>query len=502
MNNKLRTWALLGSGFATGIATYLAVNLAAAGDPPRPAPPTLSIDSAPLSRETQLATSFAPVIKKASPSVVNIYAERRVAREINPLLHDPMFRRFFGLPPGEEPQPGQRPPSRIEQSLGSGVIVAENGYILTNNHVVDGADQIKVVLADGRTEYAAEVIGRDPQTDVAVLKIEATGLPAATLADSDTIEVGDVALAIGNPFGVGQTVTMGIVSATGRGGFGIVRYEDFIQTDASINRGNSGGALLDAEGRLIGINTFIMSGTGGNVGLGFAIPINMARNVMDLLIREGRVTRGYLGVQLEPDLTADLAKALKLPDRNGALVTSVEEDTPAARADLKPGDVIVEFNKRRVQDRRHLQLMVSQTPPATDTELKVIRDGKEIALSVTLGEFPSERAAAGPVAPAPAEENTLGGVEVRDLTPELRRQFNVPQGVQGALVLNVEQGSAAFRGGLRPGQVILEINRRPIANAGDAARFRQVPRGETALVRIWSSTGSRYLLIKPETDDQ
>jgi serine protease Do len=410
-----------------------------------------------------------------------------------------MFRRFFDLP-GEDPQPGRGAPSRIEQSLGSGVIVSENGFILTNNHVVDGADEIKVILPDGRTEYAARVIGRDPQTDVAVLKIEATGLPAATLADSDGIEVGDVVLAIGNPFGVGQTVTQGIVSATGRGGFGIVRYEDFIQTDASINRGNSGGALLDAEGRLIGINTFIMSGTGGNVGLGFAIPINMARNVMDLLVREGRVTRGYLGVQLEPELTADLAKALNLPDRNGALITSVEEDTPAARADLQPGDVIIEFNQRRVQDRRHLQLMVSQTLPATETQLKVIRDGKEITLSITLGEFPSELAGADPV--TPPDEDTLWGVEVQNLTPELRRQFSVPQGVQGALVLNVDPESAAYQGGLRPGQVILEINRRPVTNAADAVRLGRGARGETVLFRIWSNAGSRYLVITPEGDDR
>jgi serine protease Do len=502
MNNKtLRTWALLGSGFASGIAAYLVINLAVIGNTPQSEPPTLAIDPTPLSQETKLATSFAPVIKNASPSVVNIFADRRVTREANPLLRDPMFRRFFGLPPGEEPQPGQGPPSRIEQSLGSGVIVSENGYILTNNHVVDGADEIKVVLPDGRTEYAANVIGRDPQTDVAVLKIEATGLPAATLADSDILEVGDVVLAIGNPFGIGQTVTMGIVSATGRGGFGIVRYEDFIQTDASINRGNSGGALLDAQGRLVGINTFIMSGTGGNVGLGFAIPINMARNVMDLLVREGRVTRGYLGVELEPELTADLARALKLPDRNGALVTSVLDDTPAARANLRPGDVIVEFNDRPIHDRRHLQLMVSQTPPGTQAEFEVIRDGKRITLNITLGEFPGERAAAQPPTPV-EEEETQWGFEVGNLTPDLRRQFNVPQGVQGALVVSVDPQSAAARAGLRPGQVILEINRSPVTNAADVARLGRGTRGETVLFRIWSSAGSRYLVFVPEPNDQ
>jgi serine protease Do len=279
-----------------------------------------------------------------------------------------------------------------------------------------------------------------------------------------------------------------------------VRYEAFIHTDASINRGNSGGALLDAEGRLIGINTFIMSGTGANVGLGFAIPSNMARHVMNLLVQEGRVSRGYLGVELEPEITADLAKALKLPDRNGALVTSVMDDTPAARANLKPGDVIVEFNKRRVQDRRHLQLMVSQTAPSTKAELKVIRDGKQITLGITLGEFPSDLIAGEPV--VTPDEDTLWGVELRNLTPELRRQFNVPQGVQGALVLNVDEASAAHRGGLRPGQVILEIDRSPVTNVADAARLGRGARGETVLFRVWSSSGSRYLVITPEPSDR
>jgi serine protease Do len=496
MNRTLRVWALLGSGFVTGISAYLIFNLVAVGNQAVTTPPTLVVDPAPLADAVKQATSYAPVIRQASPSVVNIYTERRVAREINPLLRDPMFRRFFGLPE-EEQQPGRRGPSRVEQSLGSGVIVSENGFILTNNHVVDGADDVRVVLPDGRTEYDARVIGRDPQTDVAVLKIEATGLPAITITDSDNIEVGDVVLAIGNPFGIGQTVTKGIISATGRGGFGIVRYEDFIQTDASINRGNSGGALLDAQGRLIGINTFIMSGTGGNVGLGFAIPINMARNVMDLLVREGRVTRGYLGVELEPELTADLAKALRLPDRRGALVTSVMENTPASRAGIEPGDVIVEFNKRRVEDRRYLQLMVSQTLPGTETPLKVIRDGQEVMLTIVLAEFPSEIAGAGPQQPPREEERALWGIEVRNLTPELRRQFNVPQGVQGAVVVEVDPESAAYRSGLRAGHVILEVGRRPVTSAADVLRFGREAEGEAVLFRVWSSAGSRYLVITP-----
>jgi serine protease Do len=488
----LRPWALILSGFVGGLSVYLLVNLTPVGNAAQGAPPNLSVDSTPLSRETKLASSFAPVIKKASPSVVNIYTKKEVAQEMSPLMNDPFFRRFFGIP--EQGQPGRRP-SRLEQSLGSGVIVSEDGYILTNNHVVDGADEIKVVLPNQREELDARIIGSDPRTDVAVLKVDATGLPAMILSDSDLLEVGDVVLAIGNPFALGQTVTMGIVSATGRGGFGVVDYEDFIQTDASINRGNSGGALVDAQGRLVGINTFIISGSGGNVGVGFAIPINMARNVMNLLIRDGRVARGYLGVQLQPEITPDLAKALNLSDRSGALIVDVGSDTPADKAGLKPNDLIVEFNKRSVQDRRQLQLMVSQTPPSTEAELKIIRDGKEQNVKVTLGDFPSELADS-PLQPgAPGTSDILGGVEVADLTPELRQQFNIPRGVQGALVASVEPNSPAYREGLRPGNVILDINRSPVTNARDATRLSRQARDQTALLRVWTSTGSKFILI-------
>jgi serine protease Do len=456
-------------------------------------PPKLNVDDTALTRQTKLATSFAPVIKKVGPSVVNIYAAKRIRQDVSPLMRDPFFRRFFGLP--EEGEPGRRPPSRLEQSLGSGVIVSEDGYLLTNNHVVEGADEIKVVLQNERKEFDAKIIGRDPQTDIAVLKIEAKGLPAMTLTDSDKLEVGDVVLAIGNPFGVGQTVTMGIVGATGRGGFGIVQYEDFIQTDASINPGNSGGALVDADGRLVGINTFIISRTGGNQGIGFAVPINMARSVMDLLVREGKVTRGYLGVQLEPEITPDLAKALELSERRGALITEVVDDSPAAAAGLKPGDVIVEFNGRKVDDRRHLQLSVAQTPPGSKAELKALRDGKEKTFTLTVGEFPSSQLAGREGADEGQTADVLAGVEVSDLTPQLRRQYSVPQGVQGALVTDVEADSSAAEAGLRPGSVILEINRRPVAGANDAVRLGNGARGPSVLLRVWSNGGSRYLVI-------
>ena len=351
-------------------------------------PPRLNIKDAAVSPQVKTATSLAPIIKEVSPSVVNIHTTKKV-KTMSPLMpyfDDPLFRQFFGDPRGGA---DQLPRERREQALGSGVILSEDGYILTNNHVVDGADEIKVSLADDKTTFDAKIIGKDSHTDIAVLKVDGQKLPAITLTDSDKLEVGDFVLAIGNPFGVGQTVTAGIVSAKGRGGMGIVDYEDFIQTDASINPGNSGGALVDAEGRLVGINTAILSRTGGNQGVGFAVPINLARYVMERLVTDGKVTRGYLGVMIQP-VTADLAKEFKLKDQSGALVGEVTPKSPAEAAGLKDGDVIVEFKGKKVTDSRHLRLMVAQTAPDTKVTLKVIRDGDELTCTVKLGELPAE----------------------------------------------------------------------------------------------------------------
>lgn len=455
-------------------------------------PPDLQLDTSPLQRETRLATSFAPIVEKVGPSVVNVYTSTRVQLRTNPMLRNEFFRRYFGLP-DEEEGPA---PSRMQQSLGSGVIVTKDGYILTNNHVVDQADEIKVVLASGGREYEARVVGKDPQTDVAVLKVDATDLPAITITDSDQLKVGDVVLAIGNPFGVGQTVTMGIVGATGRGDFGIFQYEDFIQTDASINQGNSGGALIDADGRLVGINSFILSPTGGNLGLGFAVPINMARNVMSLLIAEGRVARGYIGVQLERTITPELARAFKLKESRGAIVTEVVENTPGARAGLQPGDVIVQFNGRRVDDRRHLQLMVSQTPPNTEVDLTIIRNGQEQSLPVTLEEFPSGQFASGPNEESSDTGEVLRGIEVMDITTQSRNEFRIPRNVGGALITNVDPESPSFAAGLRSGQVILEIDRQPVTNADDAVRLGRRAQGNSVLLRVWTPQGSRYVSIE------
>jgi serine protease Do len=327
------------------------------------------------------------------------------------------------------------------------------------------------------------------------LKIEAKKLRVATLTDSDNLEVGDLVIAIGNPFGVGQTVTTGIVSAKGRGGFGIVDYEDFIQTDASINPGNSGGALVDAEGRLVGINTAIISRTGGNQGIGFAVPINMARVVMERLIKDGKFTRGFLGVSIQP-VTPDLARAFDLPAETGALVGGVSPNTPASDAGVKEGDVVIELNGRKVTDNRQFRLMISQTPPETKVTLKVLREGKEKVLSATLGELPaSQLASRGTPGDWGTKRDVLEGVQLSDLDARSRRQFEIPGNVRGPLVIDVEPGSAAFGAGLRAGDVVVEINRRPVSDVAEAMSQVASSKGGSVLMRVWSQGSSRYVVV-------
>jgi serine protease Do len=461
-------------------------------------PPKLNISSTPIDREARLTASFAPLVKRVTPSVVNIYSTRKSRAQsfIHPFLDDPMFRRFFGDPGGGERQP------RKTQSLGSGVIVTEDGYLLTNNHVVEGADEIKIVMSDGKTEYDARIIGRDPQTDVAVLKVDDAKLKPITLADSDKLEVGDVVLAIGNPFGVGQTVTHGIISALSRGGFGITDYEDFIQTDAAINPGNSGGALVDTEGRLIGIAQSIVSRSGTASGVGFAVPINLARGVLERLVIDGKVTRGFLGVNIQP-VTPELAKEFNLPDANGALIGGVQPETPAAEAGLRAGDVVVEVNGKSVSDFRQFRLLISQTAPNTKVTLKVLRDGKPRTLNATLGTLPDEFAASegSESAPARGAAGALRGLELGNLNTAARKQYDIPAEVRGALIVGVEADSAAAAAGVTEGSVIVEVNRRPVQNAEEARAAARDSRGNKLLLRIWSSDngvgGTRYLLIEP-----
>jgi len=340
--------------------------------------------------------TFAPLVKRAAPAVVQISSTKVIKAEAqgrgrgqgqNPMLDDPFFRRFFG---DQNPFGQQR--DRRESGLGSGVIVSPNGYILTNNHVVEGATTVKVLLSDHR-EFTAKIVGADPQSDIAVVKIDAKNdLPVLPLSDSSKAEVGDICLAIGNPFGIGQTVTMGIVSATGRNlGGAIENYEDFIQTDAAINPGNSGGALINARGELIGINTAILSGSGANAGVGFAIPINMARNVMDQIMKSGKVVRGYMGAMLQ-NVDPNVAKAFGLPAGSaGAAITNVDPGTPADKAGLKTGDVITALNGENIADMSQLRLRIASFAPGTTVHLRVYRDGKALEVPVTLAERPADK---------------------------------------------------------------------------------------------------------------
>jgi serine protease Do len=461
--------------------------------------PKLTIEETPINRELKAATSVAPVVKKVGPSVVNIYSTVTIHERANPHLSDPFFRRFFGEDFGGQTQPR----THREQSLGSGVIVSPDGYILTANHVVEGADKVKVALASGEKEFDAKVIGNDPATDTAVLKVDGKNLPAITIADSDKLEVGDVVLAVGNPFGVGQTVTMGIVSALGRGGFGINSYENFIQTDAAINLGNSGGPLVDAEGRLVGINTWIISGSGGSQGLGFAVPINMARYAMERLISEGKITRGYLGLELQAELTPELVKQLELPNMNGALVTSVRPDSPAGKAGFKEADFVIEFNGQKVRDMRQLRLIVSQTAPGRKVTVRIVRDGKEKTLTAILGELPNEELARNgqtqPGQRGQSKTDALDGVEVTDLDAQARREADIPSNVRGALVTKVEEDSNAAEAGLRTGDVIIEIERQRVRSADDAMAFSEAAKGTHILLRVWrggeGGGGMRFLTV-------
>ena len=469
---------------------------------PKNGAPKIQYDKQPLPREANGVSSFASVIKKVGPAVLTVSATKTVRDSgMRSPLDDPMLRRFFE---DDEEAPSRRSPrerERLEQGVGSGVIISPDGYVLSNNHVVEGADEIKVRFASGGPEYDAKLVGTDPPTDIAVLKINVTNsLTPITMTDSATLQVGDVVLAVGNPFGVGQTVTMGIVSATGRGGFGIVDYEDFIQTDASINPGNSGGALVDALGRLVGIPTAIVSRSGGSMGIGFAVPVDLARYVTERIITEGRVIRGYLGVYVQ-ELTPELAKAFSVPDGVGALVGGVVTNSPANRAGVREGDIILEMNDKKVDDSRGLRLAIAQAAPNSTASFKVLRDGQARTFRVDLGQLQTDEETPAVRerlrAPPPRRNEVVPGLELSDLDNRTRTQLGIPSDVRGAVILNLERDSAAAESGLRPGDVIMEINKQKIRNAKE---FTELSRKATGplLLRIWSRNGSRYIVIEPQ----
>ncbi len=470
-----RRWlATISLGTALAVTGFFGVRAAV---PPRDNPPA-TLKTAPRSPEAA-RRGYSGIVKKVAPAVVNISSSRVVTtgmQQDSPRRRnrggndndnngdsqmDPFFRQFFG-----NDMFNNVPKERREKALGSGVIVSPEGYILTNNHVVEHATEVTVTLADKR-EMKARVVGTDSHTDIAVLKIEGSNFPSLTLGDSSKVEVGDIVLAVGDPFGVGQTVTGGIVSATGRGGLGIEEVEDFIQTDAPINPGNSGGALVDDEGHLIGINTAILAGnSGGNQGIGFAIPINMARHDMDQILAHGSVERGYLGI-LPQDVTPAMAKAFHT-QVTGALVGQVTADSPASRAGLKEGDIILAVNGEAVNDANQLRLKIGLLNPNSKVDLKVLRDGRTQQIAVQLAEFPSneQRASLNKESNSSAEM-ALTGVSVENLTRETAQQLKVGPQTKGVVVDNVSASSPAAEAGLEQGDVIQQVNHQAVTNVSE-----------------------------------
>jgi serine protease Do len=448
--------------------------------------------------ETLLQSSerFIAVAKQAKASVVNVSSTRKIGGGKSPLespspfFDDPFFRRFFGE---EFDQRFREQKEFRQEGLGSGVIAGADGYIVTNNHVVEGADEIEVSLTDKRT-FKAKVIGTDPKSDLAVIKIDASGLPTLPWADSAQLQVGELVLAVGSPFGLTQTVTMGIISAVGRANMGIVDYEDFIQTDAAINPGNSGGALVNLKGELIGINTAIFTRTGGYMGIGFAIPSNMAKSVMDSLIKYGKVVRGWLGVSIQ-EVTPDLAKEFGVSETKGALVADVMDDSPASKAGFERGDIITEFNHKPVKDPTHLRSMVAESAPGTKTTITVFRDKRSKSLEVTLGELPKELAALRATGEAKGE-HALAGVEVGPLSRDDLRRLRIKGGVA---VRRVDPSGPAAQAGLRAGDVIREINRKPVTSVEEFQRLvGKLKAKDRVLLLISRDRATIYLAIKPE----
>lgn len=449
----------LGLLLATGL--YAIGSLFAQKAEPRPSTATLRVDSTEVGANTGMVTSYSEALDAVRPAVVSVYSTKFVRyRTPGTRFNDPLFDRLFGTPGQETVRP--------EQGLGSGVIISPEGYILTNNHVVEGADEVRVLLTDNR-ELVATVIGTDPKTDVAVLKITAENLPSAILGDSDKLRVGDVVFALGNPLGIGQTATMGIVSATGRRGLGLLDrgddpgYEDFIQTDAAINMGNSGGALVDARGRIVGINTAIISTTRGNIGIGFSIPINLASYVMHSLIESGSVLRGYLGVNTQ-DLDPNLAAEFGVKDGKGVLVTGLETDGPAEKGGLRRGDVVIAMNERPVTTVDELRLNVSQIRPGTEITMRLIRSGEPMEVKVVLGQRDEQTAAAGAF---------VEGITVAPITDASRREFQLGNDAKGLVVTEVDRRSR-YASLLPIGTVIEQVNQQPITDLRAAkAAIRQ-----------------------------
>ncbi len=459
----------------------------AVNEPPKPKPPAI----------VQTEQTFVEIARAVTPAVVNISTTRMIKKDEEvPVFpfDDPFFRRFFGE---EHPRRQQRPRERREPSLGSGVIVDSSGLIITNNHVIAKADEIKVLLGDKR-EFKGKVVGSDPKSDIAVIRIDASDLPTISWGDSGKLQVGEYVLTVGNPFGLNQTVTMGIVSAVGRANVGIADYEDFIQTDAAINPGNSGGAMVNSHGELVGINTAIFTQSGGYMGIGFAVPSNMARSVLESLVKSGKVIRGWLGISIQ-EVTPQLAEEFNLKESKGSLVADVLPGSPAERSGLRRGDVIVTFMGQKIENASQLRNLAAQTAVGTKATVVIIREKREKEVVIMVDEQPKDMSGAGEQGEQGERTSTLlNGVEVRNLTPELVKQFGLNRDDKGVLVTWVEPGSLVEEAGLQRGDLIMEVNRKSVQNMDEYDAAVSKARKETSVLLLVKRQGrTLFLPIKP-----
>jgi serine protease Do len=438
----------------------------------------------------ETSRAFSEIASAVSPAVVNISTTKVFKRDTEPLFEDPFFdffRPFHDL---------RMPKKWKEQSLGSGVIVSSDGYIITNNHVVEKSDEIKVTLLDKRM-FKGRIVGADPKTDIAIVKIDAANLPTIPWGDSEKLQVGEFVLAIGNPYGLSHTVTMGIISAVGRANVGIADYEDFIQTDAAINPGNSGGPLVNIRGELIGINTAIFSRTGGYQGIGFAVPTNMVRPLMSQLIQKGKIIRGWLGVTIQ-EMTPEIAQKFGLEKSRGALVSDVTKGSPAEKAGILRGDIVIEFNRKEVKDVASLRNMVSQSKVGSDVLIKILRSGKEYTVRLVVAELPREVAEVAPdQMPDDSEMGAFSGLTVMGLTKEIARQLGLSKDERGVVVVKVEPATPADEAGIKKGDIIKEIDRKQISNLEDYNRIASITkRNDTVLLFVARGDKKFYVTLK------